>query len=280
MITLDTHSHTNFSTDSDATVEQMVGTAIAKGLKIYTITDHMDYDNHHYLVPSAVNEGTKLGDFILDTPRYFDELISTKEKYSGIIDLRIGVEYGLQPHLNATLTKYVSEYNFDYVIGSVHEINGIDPYYDEFIADKTTLEAYHLYFRTEAELAKALDSFDSFGHIDYGLRYHHDKLNGFTFSYNEFYDELDELLNTLIANGKGVELNTNTFTYFGASHSPMIAILRRYKELGGEIITVGSDAHKPENVAKNFDIAEDLLKSLNYRYIAVYKDRQPEYIKL
>lgn len=280
MITTDTHTHTNFSTDSDAFAEQMIDTAIDKGLKIYTVTDHMDYDNHHYQVPSAITEGIKKEDFILDTPSYFDVLSSLKNEYQSKIDLRIGVEYGLQPHLNDVLSDYASKYAFDMIIGSVHEVNGVDPYYDEFLADKSALEAYHLYFRTEAELSKSFDAFDTFGHIDYGLRYHHDKLSNFKFSYSDFYDELDELLKSLITKGKGVELNTNTFTYFDKGHSPMIEILKRYRELGGEIVTVGSDAHKCENIAKHFDIAQDLLTSLNYKYIAAYKNRQPEFIKI
>lgn len=280
MIIADTHSHSNHSTDSTASMEDMIVWAIKNNLKIFTFTEHMDYDNHHYLVPSSASEGLKRGDFEVDTIFYFNEFNLLKEKWSDHIELLFGVEYGLQPNLSQELEDYSKAFPFDYIIGSSHEVLGVDPYYPEFIKNRTAMEAYHLYFKTEAECAKNCDDFDVYGHIDYGLRYHQDKIANFEFKYSDFSDELDDLIKTLIYKGKGLEFNTKSLSYFDINHSPSISVLKRYIELGGEIVTIGSDAHKPADIARDFDKAEEILKSLNIKSYAVYKNRVPIFYDL
>lgn len=285
MIKADFHCHSKYSTDGISSLRDQIGAAIDRGLETLCITEHMDYAHHMYEVPSffdefpslSIQEAKKV--FQVDTDEYMRELFRLKEEFSPKIDLRFGIELGLQPSLGEHYRDYVKKYPFDFCIGSSHEVDGIDPYCEEFLTGKTPLDAYRRYFEAEAECARScLDSFDVYGHIDYALRYHQPQ--GFVFRYEDFADELDTLLTFLISNGKGIECNTSGIKYFGDELNPHTEILKRYKRLGGEIITVGSDAHKASDVAGNFELAANILKSCGFDYYTVFKDRKPEQLHL
>ncbi len=281
MIIADQHTHSTFSTDGISTLEEMVKGAIEKGIEILCVTEHMDFDNHYYLLPSFCEEFPGLSQaqcqtlFMCDTDAYCDASFSLKDKYRSQIDLRFGIELGLRPDLDFSYSDYVKKYPFDFVIGSTHEVEGIDPYYKEFLKGRDAVSAYRVYFQNEILNAKAcIDSFDVFGHIDYALRYHVPE--GYVFNYSDFSDEIDTLLKILIDAGKGIELNTGGFKYFKTEPNPRIPIIRRYRELGGEIITVGSDAHSSTAIAGNFGKAADILKECGFKYYSVFKNRTPK----
>ena len=226
MIKADFHMHTSFSSDSETMPEKMVEEAIRMGLKTICFTDHQDFD--------FPGEETL---FLFDTDTYFRKMKKLREMYQDKIDIRIGVEIGLQPHLGNAYKEYVSSYPFDFVIGSVHVVNRMDPYYGEFFEDKTDAEAYRQAFLETLTDIRAIKDFDVLGHIDYIVRYGKEKEK--YYSYTKFSDEIDEILKYLIAHGKGIELNTAGFKYgLGFCH-PHPDILKRYCELGGEIITIG-----------------------------------------
>ena len=135
MIKADFHMHTSFSSDSETMPEKMVEEAIRMGLKTICFTDHQDFD--------FPGEETL---FLFDTDTYFRKMKKLREMYQDKIDIRIGVEIGLQPHFGNAYKEYVSSYPFDFVIGSVHVVNRMDPYYGEFFEDKTDAEAYRQAF--------------------------------------------------------------------------------------------------------------------------------------
>ena len=132
----DFHMHTFFSHDSQSGPEEMISEAVKKGLEVICITDHYDKD--------YMDWGEKS---IFDVDAYFNTLLLLKEQYAGKIDLRIGVELGLQPHLGNCFAKLVQSYPFDFVIGSVHVINGLDPAFDELFEGHTDDEIYRLTFQ-------------------------------------------------------------------------------------------------------------------------------------
>lgn len=260
----DYHTHTIFSTDAPktSTPEVQIEGAIARGIKTICITDHMDKDYDA--------EGEK---FIFDTERYFETLRPLQEKYKDKIEVLIGVELGLQPHLGTFAKKYVNRYPFDFVIGSSHMLQGRDPYYRENFAELTDEELYRAMFEEMLTVVKQVDDFDSLGHLDYIVRYGREQERSYSYEANR--EIIDEILKHLIANGKGLELNTAGLKYGLPFAHPYPEILRRYRELGGEIITVGSDGHKPEHLAYDFQKVEGILSACGFKYYTEFRQRKP-----
>lgn len=258
----DFHMHTRFSADSETEPEAMIQKAIELGLETICFTDHNDKD-----FPKTDLE------FLFDTELYFRELGALREKYKGQIELRIGVEMGLQPHLGSYIHEYVNNHPFDFVIGSVHVIDGKDPYFGVLFEEQSDEEAYRQTFRETLENIRKNSDFDVLGHLDYVVRY--GKYQARDYSYIRYADEIDEVLRYLIEHGKGLELNAAGFKYgLGFAH-PHPDVLRRYRELGGEILTVGSDGHRPEHLAYDFPKVNEILKNCGFKYYTEFKDRKP-----
>ena len=169
-------------------------------------------------------------------------------------------------------------YPFDFVIGSSHVVHGKDPYYFSFFDGKTEQEAYTEYFVSILENLDAFTDFDVYGHIDYVVRYGPNRNADYT--YAKYADVLDEILKKLISLGRGIEINTGGFKYGLGHPNPSEEILSHYHELGGEILTIGADAHQPEHVAYDFKKVRDLLKACGFSYYTVFRNRKPEFYKL
>lgn len=271
MIKSDCHMHTEFSTDSDAPVRGMIEASLKKGLEEICLTDH--YDKDYPEVPDI--EGTG---FLFDPDEYIRTLSELREEYAGRIAVQTGIEIGLQPHLGEFYRRLLRNRPFDFVIGSLHLIHGQDPYYGQVFQGRTDEEVYREAFRLTAENLDRTDSFDVLGHIDYVVRYGKEKAKNY--SYRKFADEIDVILKKVLYMGKGIELNTGGFKYGLGFCNPHPDIIRRYRELGGEIITVGADAHKPEHIAFDFDKACGILKDCGFRYYTVFRERKPIFRKL
>ena len=263
----DFHMHTGFSYDTDSVPEEMVKKAIELGLKTICITDHHDEDYTEDVTA-----------FQLNIDAYLEEMTRLQEKYKNQIDMRIGVELGLQPHLGEFYREYVNSHPFDFVIGSMHVFEHMDPYFGVYFQGRSDKEAYRAAFEETLETIKKNKDFDVLGHIDYVVRYGTKKQEEYSYEANR--DIIDEILKHLIFNGKGIELNTAGFKYgLGFCH-PYPAIIKRYKELGGEIITVGSDGHKPEHIAYDFNRVNDILKDCGFKYYTEFKGRKPVFCAL
>ncbi len=263
----DTHMHCNFSGDSDAPPESMVEGAIRKKLPGICFTDHLDYD-----YPKDP------GLFLLDLPTYEREIVQLKSRYAAQLPILHGIELGLQPQLAARHRQLLQEYRFDFVIASSHVVHGKDPYFSDYYDGKQEDAAYLEYFTSILENIRAFQDFDVYGHLDYVVRYGPNQNKFYT--YEKFQDILDTILRELILLGKGIELNTAGYKHGLGQPNPCGAILKRYRELGGEILTIGADAHKPEHIAYSFDQAGELLKSCGFSYYTVFHARKPEFLKL
>lgn len=263
----DMHMHSHFSGDSEADSIQLAQRAIDIGLKGICFTDHLDIDYKE--TP---------GLFDLDIPTYKKEIETVKDTFSNQLDIGWGIELGLQPYLFQKNNQIIQDNNFDFVIGSTHVVKQVDIYFPAYYENRIEDDCYREYFEETLKNANSDVDFDVYGHLDYVVRYGPNK-NQF-YSYEKFADVIDEILRTLIQKGKGLELNMAGFKY-GLGHAhPTMETLKRYKELGGEIITLGSDGHAPEQIAWDFDKAPDILKEAGFEYFAVYKKRQPKFIKL
>lgn len=278
MMLWDTHMHTRFSTDSKAEPSAMAEEAIRRGLAGICITDHLDYD---YPLPAASSlpagtEGSGEPEFLLDIDAYLPAMKKLQKEYADRLPIRIGIELGLQAHLAERHRELLKQYAFDFVIGSSHVVHGFDPYYPEYYEGKTEAEAYREYFESILENIEAFQDFDVYGHIDYVVRYGPNKNR--EYSYRRYADILDEILKKLIGLGKGIEINTGGFKYGLGHPHPTEEILRRYRELGGEIITIGADGHAPEHIAYDFEKVPGILREAGFQYYTVFKERRGEFV--
>lgn len=270
-IVSDYHLHTSFSGDSKAPMESMIEKGIELGLKHMCFTEHMDLD---YVYAPGDPEAM----FEVNTDSYLFDVIRYKEKYADKINLNFGIELGIQPHISRELAKYAKSYDFDFIIASSHLCNRKDPYYPSFYEGRDEEEAYREYFLSILDNLKAFSNFDVYGHLDYVVRYGPNK--DANYSYDKYKDVLDKILLWLVDHEKGLEINTGGISYGLKELNPCTDILRRYKELGGEIITVGSDAHAPERIAQGFERAAEILTSCGFKYYTIFAKRTPEYVKI
>ena len=267
----DCHMHSSFSADYSTLMEDMILKAVSLGLKGICFTEHLDPD--YPVVPEPEQP-----DFSLDIPSYQNTLNDLKEKYCGALDIRFGIELGLQPHLGNFFAELEKAYPFDFVIGSSHIVHGADPYYPEFFHGRKESDCYMEYFESILENLTFFSEMDVYGHIDYIVRYGPNKNSEYT--YRRYQDILDEILRALISKNVGIELNTGGFHYGLGEPNPCTDIIRRYREFGGEIVTVGADAHAPHNIAHSFDKAADILRECGFRYYTVFKERKAEFLPL
>lgn len=271
MITSDCHLHSHHSGDSKAPMEDMILRGIDLGLKTMCFTEHNDFDYPH-------NEDADDDDFLLNADSYLYELIGLKEKYADKIQLLFGVELGLQPECMRQNAIFAKSYDFDFIIGSSHICHGRDPYYPSFYEGRTEEEAYREYFSSILENIKKFQNFDVYGHLDYVVRYGPNRDQDY--SYAKYRDILDAILTELLEKEKGIEINTGGIRRGMKDFNPCMDIIKRYRELGGELITIGSDAHKPEDIAAYFDRAGQVLKECGFDYYCVFEKRVPHFIKL
>ena len=265
----DCHMHSSFSVDSSTPMEDMVLKSIQQGLTGICFTEHLD--------PDYPDTPEKI-DFSLDIPAYHKQLQTLREKYKDKLDIRFGIEIGLQPHLEDYFRQLLKEYPFDFVIGSSHIVHGADPYYPSFFKGRKESECYMEYFESILENLAVFSEMDVYGHIDYVVRYGPNQNR--QYSYGRYKEILDEILRTLIRKNIGIELNTGGYHYGLGEPNPCVNIIRRYHELGGEIITIGADAHTPDKVGYAFDRAADVLRECGFSYYTVFKHRQPVFHKL
>ncbi|HAB93458.1 MAG TPA: histidinol phosphate phosphatase [Lachnospiraceae bacterium] len=270
----DYHLHTSFSGDSTASMETQVLSALERGLSCLCFTDHYDP-----FFPYENNPDVEPGTFELDYPSYYREYLRMRDKYKGKITLRFGIELGLQACLSDYLKDYVRDHReLDFIIGSNHLCGGYDPYYPAFLVGRTEEEALNLYLEESLDNLLGFSDIDSCGHLDYVVRYlpHRESL----YTYRAFSDRIDPILRFLISRGIALEVNTSPLSKRMRFFNPLPDILARYRELGGELITVGSDAHVPERVAGCFEETSKILKDLGFRYYAVYENRKPQMLPL
>ena len=268
MLKADFHVHSEFSNDCSEKIEKQIKRAINLGLEYICFTDHCDMD-----YPSPEKES----EYILDTKSYIEKVNYLKEKYDDKIKVLCGVEIGLMPYLKDRLNAYTNKYNFDFIIGSSHMVRGKDPAIDDFFKGKTEKEAYREYFESILENVKAFNNYNVYGHLDYVVRYGPNKNKYFDFNY--YKDVFEEILKIIIQNGNGIEINTSGLRNLGYPH-PHKDIIKMYKDLGGEIITVGSDAHLSEYIGYKFDEAEEYLKRLGFHYYTVFENQKLKFYKL
>lgn len=263
MITADLHTHSSFSGDSEEPMREMARAAVSRGLKTLCFTEHCDFD--------YPEEG-----FVPDFAAYKAAYDKTRTEFAGKAELLFGVELGVMDYLTPRLDELAGAWDFDFIIGSSHLVDGADPYYPEYFDRYGTHFGILRYFECILANVKRFDNFDVYGHLDYVVRYCPEK----AYNPEDFRELVDEILRLLVQKGKGIELNTCGLRS-GLSHcNPHPFILERFRELGGEIVTIGSDAHKAADVARDFAAAERALKEAGFCRYAVFRKRKPTFVEI
>lgn len=264
----DFHIHSMFSGDCEEAPGKQAEAAFLLGMGELCFTDHHDLGSE-----SMCNHN-----FILDIPAFWDGIQKVKEDWAGKLDVRIGIEMGLMRREAGAIRAAAADRPFDFIIGSSHFLDGIDVYDKQLYEGKTDVQVFRRFFESTLWRVREFDCFDVLGHLDYIVRYAPEK--NLHYHPSDYWDLIEEILKSLIERGKGIECNTAGFKY-GLSHShPYEEILRFYKELGGEIITVGSDSHKAEQTGGYFDLAREILLDSGFRYYSIFKERKPQFKKI
>lgn len=274
MIFSDSHVHTNFSSDSETPIEQQIAGAISRGLKHLYITDHCDID-----YPDKVT-GTVGEVFSLTPDTYYQTLLPFQKAFAGRLHIHIGVELGLrpEPHIVEKNINFINSWPFDYCIGSVHVVDGYDPYYPEYWEAYGEENGIRRYYRSMLESLLQFDQFDSLGHLDYIIRYAPSQ--GSAFSEQFFLKEAEDIFAWLIKQEKSLELNTAGWKYGLPNPHPAPALLKRYRDMGGTRITIGSDAHKPGHLAWDFSKVPAYLKAVGFEHYIRYENHEEIVVKL
>ena len=266
----DTHNHSQFSFDGKrTTVESSSRSAYEKGLAGLCFTEHFDF-----FVPDNDPEFETIKPQIFDIQAQQQEIDRVQNLFNDRFRILKGIELGMSMESRGETRRLLEEYCFDQVIASIHYLEKSDPYYGGYFRNKDWKQAYGTYLETIYNEAVELKDFDIIGHYDYVVRYAPFPQDSIT--YRDFSDIFDTLFRFLIENGKGLEINTKSCNGGSKGRKTTIDrnVLIRYRELGGEIISLGSDSHDAENVADRFEMHAALLRSLGFRWSSHYEKRQ------
>ncbi len=259
----DYHLHSNISYDGRSTPEQMAQAAAEAGLKEICFTDHLDY---MHCLP---REETAFA--VENYNRAYDSL-----SVPGLI-IRNGVEVGLTPWNKAEISVDLKLRHYDFVLGSLHFIRDQDPFLPPYWKNRNALEAEKQYFEELLKCVNLHDDFDVLGHLTYISKCKAHPCPR-VIPLEEYEEIITEIMKTLIAKGKGMEVNTSGVDRCG-DFLPGLAYLKRFRELGGEIVTVGSDAHAADRVGQYTSLACEMLKEV-FGYVCTFEDRKPIFHKL
>ncbi len=264
----DYHIHSEFSDDSREFMEKQIEKAIELGLDEICFTDHVDYG-----IKKDWDEGDiewRGGDGMsydisekdpmanVNYPEYFGKLLRMKETYKDRIVIKSGLEIGIQtitiPQFEDLYRRY--EDQLDFIPLSMHQVNNLEFWTQEFQKGKTQKEYNEEYYKEILNVISQYKHYSILAHLDLIVRY--DK-NGI-YPFEEIEDIIAEILKLAIRDGKGIEVNTSSWHYGLNDTQPSRAILKLYKDLGGKIITVGSDAHTTKYLADHIKDAYVILK--------------------
>lgn len=291
MMFADYHIHTYYSDDSTYPMEQVVKDAISKGITDLCFTDHVDYgikEDTDKLSPEQRQElklkiqKPNVPQYNVDYPAYVAEYQDLKEKYADKINLKLGMEFGLQIHTIPQYQKLFNSYPFDFIIMSCHQVENKEFWTQEFQQGRSQDEYNQRYYDEILAQVKNYHDYSVLGHLDLIARY--DKAGIYPFA--KIRDKIAEILKIVIADGKGIELNTSSVRYKihnaqGEQElTPSREILALYKELGGRIITTGSDSHKPEHLGAYITEQRQELLKLGFKEICTFEKMQPIFHKL
>jgi histidinol-phosphatase (PHP family) len=238
-------------------MDELVRCALRAGVTELAITDHYDP-----LFPDGPAD--------LDFPRYMDELARVKETYRDRIRIAAGIELGLQPGRALELCRSaVRAWSFDFVIGSIHAVDGYGLHTLAYERSRSPLRAKTDYYASLLACIREFDDFDILGHLNVVDRYTppigpNDEVDGL----------IDEIFGTLVSRGQGIEIHPSPLREGRPDPMPPAGCVKRFAELGGSIVTLSSDAHNPRHIGSNIEKAAQLAKAAGIESAAIFQNRR------
>lgn len=257
----DYHVHTNHSSDSVYPMEQVVKDAIKLGIDELCFTDHVDFPF--------------IGCYP-DFDNYFAEIKAMKARYGSQVRIKKGLEFGVQTHTIKQYEKVVKNYPMDFIILSLHQIDDKGFWNGAYQQGKTKSEYVQGYYQEILNVINKYDDYSVLGHLDLIRRYSEMPEPILADS----YDIIAEILKTIIRKDKGIELNTSHIRYGLVDWMPARDILELYHDLGGKIITVGSDSHKKDHLGFYIKEGRELLKEIGFTEFCTFDKMVPKFHKL
>jgi histidinol-phosphatase (PHP family) len=273
MFLTDSHLHSICSGDGYYTMLEMAIASHQKGVDTLCFTDHCDIDDCMTGIPNP-------DCFLIyeKMVKMYEDTISAAPQG---MTIRFGIELGEINHDTERAEIIAASKELDFVLGSLHNLRGKPDFYDiEYHGEEHCRSLIDDYMDELLEYS-SISCYDVMAHIGYPVRYTRKRGYKTEISLNTYEEKLRQILRNLIANGKGIEINCSGFSNPLIRDSiPTLDILKLYRDLGGEIITVGSDAHKVEQTGQGLREGFEILRTLNYKYVSVFEKRKPLFLKL
>ncbi len=269
---IDCHNHSLHSFDADFSVKEMFKSAVERSLYAFALTDHCEVNFY------------KEHNLDIEIPKSILEINSLKGTL-GKTKLIAGIELGQPLQDTVRASEFLSTDGLDFVIASLHNAMGeLDYYYFDFEKEtnESIIDITNRYYEELYQMASSCD-FDVLGHITYPFRYIHEgkRVNPNLCVPMSLYDEMIyETLKKLVQRGKGIEINTSGLRQTIHETMPNEKYIKMYNELGGEILSVGSDAHFPQHVGNGIIQGYEIAKSVGFSYVTYFENRKPVMLKI
>lgn len=268
MYKVDYHTHTSLgSPDAISTIDEICMAAISAGISELCITDHNEVNGWNGELYNFMDE------------QYLSAIEDAKKSYDGRLIVLAGMEIGQATQNSERAAKAACNHRLDFVIGSLHNIAGVpDFYFLEYPDLQTCRDLMDKYFSELRQLI-LLGGFDVLGHLSYPLRYIRGRA-GLDFDFTDYTDVIVEIYKLLISAGKGIEVNMSGLRQPLNQTMPAPNFIKLYRDCGGEIITLGSDAHAAVDIGAGIGQGQEILKEAGFRYQTVYRKRNPDFVIL
>lgn len=268
----DYHVHTEFSDDSVYPMGTVIQDAIAMGMNEICLTDHVDYGvkiDWDCGKQIQYRNGEPLAN--VDYPRYMFEIDRMKRLYGNKIRIKTGLEFGIQKHTIPDFQRLFERYAFDFIILSIHQVENQEFWTQDFQRGRSQKEYQQRYYEEMLAVVRDYKDYSVLGHMDLIASY---DLAG-VYPFEKVRPVIEDILRIVIADGKGIEVNTSSHRYGLTDTMPSANILKLYRDMGGRIITIGSDSHKPEHLGAYIRETQALLKSLGYKQFCTFEHMRP-----
>lgn len=273
----DYHVHSAYSDDSEYPLEQVIRDAVAMGMDEICLTDHVDYG-----IKVDWDEGGEIPYYgsrprmNVDYPRYMAQLHELQQRYGDRIRIKIGLEFGMQTHTIPRYRALFARYPLDFVILSIHQVDDQEFWTQDFQRGRTQQEYHERYYEELLAVMQEYKDYSVLGHLDSITRY--DKQGVYPF--RRVRSIVEQILRCAIEDGKGIEVNTSSHRYGLSDTTPSVEILKLYRELGGTILTIGSDSHAPAYLGTHITETRALLRELGFRQFCTFDRMQPVFHSL
>ena len=254
----DYHLHTESSDDSKITMISYAKKAIESGFDEICFTDHTEYAMKSKIVRGETD--------------YYGKYKELLENFDGNLQVKFGAEFGIQRDNTVFYEKFFKKYPFDFILLSCHTIGGLELYDGAFQKGKTQKEYNEAYYDELLTVVKSFKNYSVLAHLDLIRRY-----DDTYYSLKQTYPFVSEILKQVIKDGKGIEINTSCFRYNIPDLTPSIDIIKLYKKLGGEIITIGSDSHSLSHFGYKILEVQSQLKELGFKSFCTFEKMVPVY---